>query len=46
MDLSDDERTLENLLSSFNIDYFKLLDTLTIARSRKHIEKYYNISEI
>lgn len=46
MDLSDDERTLENLLSSFNIDYFKLLDTLTIARSRKHIEKYYNVSDI
>lgn len=29
-----------------NVDYFKLLDTLTIARSRKHIEKYYDSSEI
>jgi hypothetical protein len=46
MKLNDNERTLDNLLSSFNIDYFKLLDTLTIARSRKHIEKYYDIKEI
>jgi hypothetical protein len=26
-------------------DYFKLLDLLTIARSRKHVEKYYGTSE-
>ena len=26
-------------------DYFSLLDLLTIARSRKHIEKYYGTSE-
>ncbi|KUK80991.1 MAG: Helicase domain protein, partial [Mesotoga prima] len=29
-----------------HLDYFKLLDTLTIARSRKHIEKYYNLDEV
>ena len=29
-----------------NSDYFKLLDTVTIARSRKHIEKYYNVKGI
>ena len=29
-----------------SMDYFKLLDIITIARSRKHIEKYYNIEEI
>ena len=29
-----------------HLDYFKLLDTVTIARSRKHIEKYYNMDEI
>ena len=46
MKLPDKERTLDELLTSFNIDYFKLLDTLTIARSRKHIEKYYDIEEI
>ena len=26
-------------------DYFKLLDLLTIARSRKHVEKYYGTRE-
>ena len=26
-------------------DYFKLLDLLTIARSRRHIEKYYGTNE-
>lgn len=44
--LDEDERTTEKLLSSLNFDYFKLLDLLTIARSRKHIEKYYDITEI
>jgi ERCC4-related helicase len=44
--LSNSERTLENLLNMLNFDYFKLLDMLTIARSRKHIQKYYNIAEI
>ncbi len=44
--LADDERKVEALLDSMNFDYFKLLDLLTIARSRKHIEKYYDISEI
>jgi len=40
------ERTTEALVESLNFDYFKLLDLLTIARSRKHIEKYYDITEI
>ena len=44
--LGDDERTVHKLLDSMNFDYFKLLDTLTIARSRKHIEKYYDLSEV
>jgi SNF2 family DNA or RNA helicase len=39
-------RTTDQLLSSLNFDYFKVLDVLTIARSRKHIEKYYNLAEI
>ena len=38
-------RTAQGLLDSLNFDYFKLLDLLTIARSRKHIEKYYDIEE-
>lgn len=44
--LEEEERTLDNFLEQMNGDYFKLLDTVTIARSRKHIEKYYNIKEI
>lgn len=42
----DQERRVEHLLEGMNFDYFKLLDMLTIARSRKHIEKYYDIAEI
>lgn len=44
--LPNADRTVEGLLDSMNFDYFKLLDILTIARSRKHIEKYYDIAEI
>ncbi len=44
--LSEDERTTKKLLDSLNFDYFKLLDLITIARSRKHIEKYYDTTSI
>jgi len=44
--LDADERTTEGLLEALNFDYFKLLDLLTIARSRKHIEKYYDLDEV
>ncbi|MFD2247293.1 helicase-related protein [Pontibacter ruber] len=46
--LSDEEmdKTVESLLETLDSRYFKLLDLVTIARSRKHIEKYYNISDI
>lgn len=44
--LDEDERKSDNLLEMLNFDYFKLLDAVTIARSRKHIEKYYDMSEI
>ncbi len=44
--LDESKRTTESLLVTLNFDYFKLLDILTIARSRKHIEKYYDVSEI
>ncbi|PWN06121.1 helicase-related protein [Rhodohalobacter mucosus] len=36
-----EQRTTESLLDALNFDYFKLLDLLTIARSRKHITKYF-----
>ena len=39
--LEDSERTTESFVNAVNADYFKLLDVLTIARSRKHITKYY-----
>ena len=41
-----EQRTAQRLLNSMNFDYFKLLDLLTIARSRKHIEKYYSTEEM
>lgn len=44
--LSDNERTTDRFVEMMSMDYFKLLDTLTIARSRKHIEKYYDLNEI
>src|ERR1035437_9872086 len=43
--LEDDERKPPRLLDMLGFDYFKLLDLLTIARSRKHIEKYYGTHE-
>ena len=39
------ERTPARLVEMLGFDYFTLLDLLTIARSRKHIEKYYGTSE-
>ncbi len=44
--LEDGERTTDALLKSLDFDFFEVLDSVTIARSRKHIEKYYNMGEI
>ncbi len=41
-----DSRTTATLLDNMSFDYFKLLDVVTIARSRKHIEKYYGTADI
>ena len=41
-----ESRTTATLLDSMSFDYFKLLDIVTIARSRKHIEKYYGTADI
>jgi len=43
-----EERSSKELLKRLNsnFDFFKLLDSVTIARSRKHIEKYYDIDKI
>jgi len=45
LDLDDAERSPSRLIEMLGFDYFALLDLLTIARSRKHIEKYYGIAE-
>lgn len=44
--LPEVSRTTETFVDMMKADYFKLLETVTIARSRKHIEKYYNLDEI
>ena len=45
LELEEQERTAQRLLDMLGIDYLTLLDQLTLARSRKHIEKYYGIEE-
>ena len=45
LDLGDGDRTPTRLIEMLGFDYFTLLDHLTIARSRKHIEKYYGTTE-
>ncbi|HBT65050.1 MAG TPA: helicase [Ruminococcaceae bacterium] len=44
--LVPERRTTATLLKMLDFDFFELLDSVTIARSRKHIEKYYNMDEI
>ena len=40
------DRTTDALLKTLDFDFFELLDSVTIARSRKHIEKYYDTTDI
>lgn len=40
------DRTTENLLKILDFDFFEVLDSVTIARSRKHIQKYYDTSDV
>lgn len=44
--LDPEERTTDALLRTLDFDFFEVLDSVTIARSRKHIEKYYSTAEI
>jgi len=39
-------RTTDALLRTLDFDFFEVLDSVTIARSRRHIEKYYNTEAI
>lgn len=41
-----ENRTTSNLLKSLDYDFFEVLDSITIARSRKHIQKYYDTTTI
>ena len=43
--MDEAERTPGHLVEMLGFDYFTLLDHLTIARSRRHIEKYYGTAE-
>ena len=45
-DLPSEERTTERLLRMLDFDFFRLLDAVTIARSRKHIQQYYDTADI
>jgi SNF2 family DNA or RNA helicase len=44
--LPQEARTTQALLRMLDFDFFEVLDSVTIARSRKHIEKYYNTDGI
>lgn len=44
--LKPEQRTTDALLQTLDFDFFELLDSVTIARSRKHIEKYYDTNAI
>ena len=44
--LPQDKRTNKELIENLSIDFKILLDSVTIARSRKNIVKYYNIENI
>ncbi len=41
-----DHRTTDKLLDMLDFDFFEILDSLSIARSRKHITTYYDTSAI
>ncbi len=44
--LPPEERTTKELLNSLSFDFFEVLDNVTIARSRRHIEQYYDTADI
>jgi hypothetical protein len=44
--LPAEQRTAATILDTLDFDFFELLDSVTIARSRKHIETFYNTADI
>jgi hypothetical protein len=45
-DLPPHERTAAAILKALDFDFFEMLDAVTIARSRKHIETFYDTKDI
>lgn len=41
-----EERTTKNLMDRLDFDFFKVLDQVTVARSRKHVKRYYDMNAI
>ena len=44
--LDPEERTTKNLMDRLDFDFFKVLDQVTVARSRRHIKRYYDMNAI
>ncbi len=44
--LPPEDRTPAAILNALDFDFFELLDSVTIARSRKHIETFYDTTDI
>ncbi len=44
--LPPEERTPAAILGALDFDFFELLDSVTIARSRRHIQTYYDTKDI
>ena len=45
-ELPPEQRTAATILKRLDFDFFELLDAVTIARSRKHIETFYDTKDI
>lgn len=45
-ELPPDERTAQSILTMLDFDFFELLDAVTIARSRKHIQAFYDMTKV
>ncbi|OLT43328.1 helicase [Serinicoccus sp. CNJ-927] len=45
-ELPVEDRTTDAILRMLDFDFFELLDSVTIARSRKHIQAFYDTTEI
>src|SRR5690606_29907803 len=44
--LPPEQRTARSILDALDFDFFELLDSVTIARSRKHIQTFYDTKDI